>query len=95
MDVDDWKPLKIDHAALLRGRTLELHRALEDIWGETTAPIGLGRLEAGFVLWACRNGDAEPVKSARDALVEAASLGLIEKAGGRWRRARGGGRSRG
>lgn len=85
---DDFKPLRLDRSALRRGRALELQAALDEIWGDTTAPITLGRLEAGFVLWAARNGDGEPVRSARDALVESAALGLIEKTGGRWRRVR-------
>ena len=92
---DDYKPLKLDRTAMARGRKAELQEALDEIWGDSNESIPLGRLEAGFVLWSCRKGDTEPVKVARDALVESALHGLIEKTGGRWRRARGGGRSRG
>lgn len=97
---DDWRPLKIDHTALLRGRVLEIHQALEAVWGDSNAALSLGRVEGGLVRWFVERYDGEPVKSARNVMVEAAALGMIVKSGNQWKRAktsskRQGGRSRG
>lgn len=97
MDEDDWKPLKIDHGALLRGRRLELHQALEAVWGDSNTPLSLGRVEGGLVRWFVERYDNDPVRTARNAMVEAAAMGMIVKSGSQWKRARyeRGGRSRG
>lgn len=83
---EDFEPLKLDRSALERGRIALIEEALATVWGETTRPLPLGWIEAGVVLWAAQNRRPEPVKEARDIMVEAASLGLIVKRGGRWNR---------
>lgn len=88
MDEDDWRPLKIDHAALLRGRVLELHQALEAVWGDSNVAMSLGRIEGGLVRWFVERYDNEPVRSARNVMVESAAMGMIVKSGNQWKRAR-------
>lgn len=95
MNIDDWKPLKIDHAVLLRGRVLEIHQALEAVWGDSNVALSLGRIEGGLVRWFVERYDQEPVRSARNVMVEAAALGMIVKSGNQWRRPRTPSRRRG
>jgi hypothetical protein len=81
--------LKIDRDANRDERRAELAKILrEAVWGRTSMKCKLRGVVGGVASWHYHNRSTDAFQDAIDTIVEAASVGLIFKAGDYWKPAR-------